>query len=156
MQDLYSMAGHLIRRLNQISVSVFADRMKEAGIDLTQVQFGALLALSGNPDIDQATLAGLIAHDRVTMGAVLDRLQNKGLIERRTSPRDRRAKVLKLTAKGTALLERVTPIVWALQTDILAGLDETERAEMLRLMQKVTDAGNELSRAPLQKPKQAG
>ncbi|WP_343231089.1 MarR family transcriptional regulator [Thalassovita aquimarina] len=156
MLELYGMAGHLIRRLNQISVSVFTERMKAQGLDLTQVQFGALSALADNPNIDQATLAGLIAHDRVTMGAVLDRLQNKGLIERRTSPRDRRAKLLKLTAKGETFLKQATPIVWALQKDILAGLSDDERAEMLRLMQKVTESGNELSRAPLQKPKQDG
>ncbi|QIZ82656.1 winged helix-turn-helix transcriptional regulator [Thalassovita gelatinovora] len=147
------MAGHLIRRLNQISVSVFNDRMREAGFDVTPVQFSALSVLSTNPQVDQATLAGLIGHDRVTMGSVLDRLHNKGLIERKTSPNDRRAKVLNLTDKGRNLLAQATPIVWALQTDILAGLNEDERSEMLRLMQKTVDAGNQLSRAPLMRPK---
>jgi len=151
--ELYGMAGHLIRRLNQISVSVFSERMREAGFDVTPVQFSALSALATNPQVDQATLAGLIGHDRVTMGAVLDRLQNKGLIERRTSPSDRRAKVLNLTDKGHDLLQDVTPLVWSLQTDILAGLSADERSEMLRLMQKTVDAGNQLSRAPLMRPK---
>ena len=155
MAELYNMAGHLIRRLNQISVSIFADRMKEAGFDLTPVQFSALAALSANPEIDQATLAGLIGYDRVTMGSVLDRLQNKGLIDRHTSPRDRRAKVLTLTELGATTLDTATPIVWDLQADILTGLDEDERAQMLRLLRKAVDTGNELSRAPLQQPRRA-
>ncbi|MDX1779686.1 MAG: MarR family winged helix-turn-helix transcriptional regulator [Thalassovita sp.] len=150
MLEIYGMAGHLIRRLNQISVSIFADRMKEAGFDLTPVQFSALAALSANPEIDQATLAGLIGYDRVTMGSVLDRLQNKGLIDRHTSPRDRRAKVLTLTDKGAATLNTATPIVWDLQADILTGLDDDEREQMLRLLRKAVDTGNALSRAPLQ------
>ena len=62
MTELYALPGHLIRRLNQISVSVFAARVAEEGFDLTPVQFAALMILSENPGIDQATLAGLIAH----------------------------------------------------------------------------------------------
>lgn len=152
MNDLNDMAGHLIRRLHQISSSVFAQRMKEAGIDLTPVQFGALSALRDNPNVDQATLAGLIAHDRVTMGAVLDRLQNKGLIARDISPRDRRARILRLTDKGRAVLDSTQPLVWALQNDILCGLDPQEKETLLHLMRKLAKAGNDLSRAPLQVP----
>jgi len=147
--DIYGMAGLLIRRLHQISTSVFAHRMKELGHDLTPVQFGTLAALSAHPDVDQATLAGLIAHDRVTMGAVLDRLQNKGLIARKISPTDRRARCISLTDKGRALLDDVRPVVQSLQDDILSGLNSDERDTLLRLMQKAADAGNGLSRAPL-------
>ena len=43
--DIYNYAGHLIRRLNQISTSVFQAGMKEAGQDLTPVQFAALNAI---------------------------------------------------------------------------------------------------------------
>ncbi|MGR1582884.1 MarR family winged helix-turn-helix transcriptional regulator [Thalassobius sp. S69A] len=153
MNQLYGMAGHLIRRLHQISTSVFTQRMKEAGIDLTPVQFGTLSALHTNPDVDQATLAGLIAQDRVTIGAVLDRLQNKGLIERKVSPRDRRARILSLTATGRQVLETTAPIVRALQDDILSGLDSQEKDTLLSLMRKVAEAGNDLSRAPLLPPK---
>lgn len=153
--DIYNMAGLLIRRLHQISTSVFTASMKQAGLDLTPVQFGALSALSTNPDVDQATLAGLIAHDRVTMGAVLDRLQNKGLITRKVSPHDRRARVLALTDIGQTVVETATPIVRALQGDILTGLDQHETQQLLHLMRKAADAGNARSRAPLLFPKRS-
>ena len=61
-------------RLHQISVEIFASRMAEAGIDLTPVQFAALTTVDDNPGVDQATLAGLIAYDKVTIGGVVDRL----------------------------------------------------------------------------------
>ncbi len=127
--------------------------MKEADLDLTPVQFGALTALKGNPDVDQATLAGLIAHDRVTMGSVLDRLQNKGLITRKISQNDRRARVLSLTDQGRAVVDAATPIVHALQNEILSGLDAQEAEQLLHLMRKAADAGNQRSRAPLLFPK---
>ena len=143
------MPGHLIRRLQQISVSVFAERMRAAGHDLTPVQFAALAALEAHPGADQATLAGLIAHDRATLGGVVDRLEAKGFIAREVSPRDRRARVLELTPAGAAALTRARPDVEAVQAEILAGLDTEERESFLRLLQKATDAGNALSRAPL-------
>lgn len=149
MLELHDMAGHLIRRLHQISVSVFAERVKQAGIDLTPVQFAALSALDQHPDLDQATLAGLIAYDRVTIGGVIDRLEGKGLVNRTVSRQDRRARVLRLTEAGEAVLARVRPLVRQLQDEVLAGLDEGERAQFMTLIRKTTKAGNEQSRAPL-------
>lgn len=153
MLELQDMAGHLIRRLHQISVSVFTERMKQAGVDLTPVQFAALAALDAHPDVDQATLAGLIAYDRVTIGGVVDRLESKGLVSRRVSPRDRRARILRLTEVGLRTLIAVRPVVRALQQDILSGLDDTDTAAFMALLRKTTEAGNDQSRAPLQSPK---
>lgn len=143
------MPGHVIRRLQQISASVFAETMKAEGLDLTAPQYAALYMLNDHPGIDQATLAGLIAYDRPTIGGVVDRLVGKGLVTRVTNPEDRRAKRLALTDAGRALLERLSPVVAAMQDTILPGLSPAERAEFLRLATKVADAGNALSRAPL-------
>tara|TARA_R110002110_G_scaffold211304_1_gene424026 strand:+ start:48481 stop:48867 length:387 start_codon:yes stop_codon:yes gene_type:complete len=124
--------------------------MKKLRSDLTPPQFAALSMLDVHPQIDQATLAGLIACDRPTTGGIIDRLMTKGLIERKTNPKDRRAKVLTLTTEGVALLEALKPAVEASQSAILAGLNEAEQQEFIRLAAKVAKAGNELSRAPLQ------
>lgn len=149
MSIIHAMPGHLIRRLNQIATGLFQDRMSELGLDLTPVQFAALATLRDRPDVDQATLAGLIAHDRATIGGVLDRLQAKGLITRRTAPTDRRARQVRLTPGGAALLTRALPHVEALQADILAGLSPDERDAFIQLAARVAEAGNALSRAPL-------
>ncbi len=149
MLDIHKMAGHLIRRLNQISVSVFSDRVAQAGYDVTPVQYSALAAIAAHPGLDQATLAGLIAYDRVTIGGVVDRLEQKAYVQRVVSPRDRRARVLHLTDKGRDVLAALDPVVQALQAEILGGLTAPERETFLKLLEKTTDAGNELSRAPL-------
>ena len=149
MSDIYSMPGHLIRRLQQISTSVFTDGVKAHGFDLTSPQFAALSILRTHPHIDQATLAGLIAYDRPTIGGVIDRLVSKGLVRRETSTRDRRSKSLSLTDEGEAVLEHLTPIVAQIQDALLPGLTPAERADFIRLAAKIADAGNSLSRAPL-------
>ena len=150
--EIYNMAGHLIRRLNQISTSVFQDRTKTCGYDLTPIQFAALNAIRSNPEIDQASLAGLIAYDRTTIGGVVDRLEAKGYVSRIVSKRDRRAREVSLTPLGQDVLAELSPVIRALQPDILAGLDDDERADFLRLAKKAATSGNHLSRAPLLTP----
>ncbi|HPE59331.1 MAG TPA: MarR family transcriptional regulator [Thiolinea sp.] len=152
MPEIYGMAGHLIRRLNQISVSVFTERMTALGLELTPIQFAALDILADRPGLDQATLAGTIAYDRVTIGGVIERLERKGLVIRNISTRDRRARELYVSSRGRALLEQLRPEIWSLQDIVLRGLDSAERRQFLDLLSKATEAGNELSRAPLQIP----
>lgn len=147
--EIHRMPGHLVRRLNQISTGLFMERMAGAGLSLTPVQFAALSALAAHPGIDQATLAGLVAYDRATLGKVIDRLDERGLVRRDVSKADRRARVLTLTQSGEALYREALPHVHAIQPMILSGLDPEERARFLDLLDKVTMAGNASSRAPL-------
>ncbi|MWD26859.1 MarR family transcriptional regulator [Aquicoccus sp. SCR17] len=149
MSDIHDMPGHVIRRLNQISTSVFNDGVRAAGFDLTAVQFAALDVIAAEPGLDQARLAGAIAYDRATIGGVVDRLEAKGLVARRVSRTDRRARELRATEAGLDLLARIKPVVRDLQPRILGGLDEEERQLFLKLARKAAAAGNALSRAPL-------
>jgi DNA-binding MarR family transcriptional regulator len=143
------MPGHLARRFQQIAVAVFLAEVGDAGFDLTPVQYAALAAVSMNPKIDQATLAGLIAYDRTTITGVVDRLVQKGLIARRASKRDRRARELDITDEGKRTLQAITPAVEEAQRSLLRGLNEKEAEQLMRLLRKAIAAGNELSRAPL-------
>lgn len=149
------MPGHLIRRMHQIHNSVFQRRVREAGYDLTSVQFAALTAVAAHPGRDQASIAGLIAYDKATIGGVLDRLEQKGLIKRSVSPRDKRARVLTLTGQGQAALSDLRPVIDRIQIEILPGLTAEERRAFIQLSGKVATSGNRLSRAPLD-PERAG
>jgi MarR family transcriptional regulator, temperature-dependent positive regulator of motility len=141
--------GHLVRRFQQIAVAIFHAQVEEAGYDLTPVQYAALVAIRTNPGIDQATLAGQIAYDRTTITGVVDRLEQKGLLARRLSSKDRRAHALQITDAGRRTLRGIEPAVEAAQRTMLRGLTADEAQQFLRLLRKAIDAANELSRAPL-------
>lgn len=130
------MPGHLIRRIHQISNHLFLQRVREAGYDLTPVQFAALDALRQSPGIDQARLAEAIAKDRATIGAVVDRLELKRLVARAENSKDRRARILSLTARGERILATLMPVVAKLQNEILSGLTAGEYKEFIRLAAK--------------------
>ena len=135
MDDVYLKPGHLIRRLQQMAVSVFAQECE--GFDITPVQYAALVALRDNAGIDATRIAALVAIDRSTMGNVLERLEGKGFIERRANPHDKRVKLLKLSRRGARLLADCEPFVRAAQARMLEPLDAAERIQFTQMMRRM-------------------
>ena len=131
------MAGHLIRRLHQISGQIFQQHMEQAGFDLTPVQFAAMQTLEAYPGIDQAQLAAAIAYDRATIGGVIQRLEKRGYVQRVVSETDRRARHVSLTEQGLQVIAELTPVVEALQVEILQDLTEAEREQFMALAHKL-------------------
>lgn len=134
---IHDMAGHLIRRLQQQSTHIFAQRTQAAGYDLTSVQYAALDAIANNPHIDQATVAEIIGYDRATIGGVIERLDTKGWVKRVVSTKDRRSRELSLTAKGNKIYTALQPIVHELQADILYPLSAAEQERFIKLARQV-------------------
>ena len=132
MTEFSAMPGHLIRRVHQISMAIFADQCAASG--LTSVQFAALAAIRDNPGVDATRLSALVAFDRSTLGDVLDRLQTKGWVARSPSPHDRRIKLLHLSQAGLAVLQAVEPDVHQVQQRLLAPLSEPDRQQIMRLL----------------------
>lgn len=145
---LEAQPGHYIRRLQQIAVGIFLE--EAAGSGITPVQFAALVAVSEHPGIDQRTLASHIAFDTSTIGGVIDRLERDGLMQRQTSPADRRARVLKLTAAGQAALQALLPAVLRAQQRILAPIPKARQREFCDLLRMAVEGNNDASRAPKQ------
>ncbi len=150
--EIHSMPGHLIRRLQQASVAIFDNEIRHAGFDLTPVQFAALTMIAANPGLDQASLAQGIAYDRVTIGGVVDRLEQKNLLRREIAEKDRRARNLYLQPLGEQVLAEARPVVRNVQDAILRGLSETENEQLRRLLRKALDAVGEVSRIPVRTP----
>lgn len=144
--DLDALPGHYIRRLQQIAVAIFMQETADSGV--TPVQYAALQAIANTPSLDQRTLAGAIGFDTSTIAGVIDRLQARGLVERHASSEDRRVRRLTLTDDGTTLLAAVQPAMWRTQQRILEPLPAAEQADFMRMLTRLVEANNELSRAP--------
>jgi DNA-binding MarR family transcriptional regulator len=147
--DLYQHPGHLLRRAQQISVSIFYD---ELGSELTPVQYAMLRSLSEHPGIDQVTLSGLAALDTSTGATVCARLEEKGLLERKVIPHNRRQRALTITAAGAQLLEDMVPGAQRLRKRLLAPLTDSEQQQFMHLLTKLVKGNNEQSRAPQAAP----
>jgi DNA-binding MarR family transcriptional regulator len=147
MDDVYQKPGHLIRRAQQIAVSIFLEEC--APMDITPVQYAALVALQNNPGIDATRLSALVAFDRSTVGNVLERMESKGLVLRIGSKEDKRVKILFLSPKGAAALKDVEPLVRRAQERILAPLAPEDRESFMRMLSQLVALNNDASRVPL-------
>ncbi len=138
--DVATAPGHLIRRAQQIAVSIFADHL--AASDITPVQFAILNALSDTPDMDQVTLAKRVAFDPATSGSVIGRLEAKGWLTRQAHATDRRRKLLVVTPEGLQALASMQTAVADVQTQILAPLNADQQKQFVDLLARLV-AGHE-------------
>ncbi|CDM24162.1 MarR family winged helix-turn-helix transcriptional regulator [Castellaniella defragrans] len=145
-EPLYTQPGHLLRRAQQISASIFHD---EIGNQVTPMQYAVLCVLLDHPGIDQVSVAGLAAIDTSTAASVATRLEEKGLLSRRVDPANRRQRILTLTDEGRDLLWRLNDAIGRLHRRIFEKFSPREEARFMALLQKLVDVNNHQSRAPL-------
>lgn len=143
---LDSLPGHYIRRLQQIAVAIYLQETE--ALQLTPVQFAILQSIHNQPAIDQRTLARSIGLDTSTLAGVVDRLESRGLLQRNTTPEDRRVRRLTITPAGVELLTVAVPAIKRAQARMLAPLPAAERAQFMRMLRVLVNANNEFSRAP--------
>jgi MarR family transcriptional regulator, lower aerobic nicotinate degradation pathway regulator len=151
LKPLYSKPGHLIRRLQQIAVAIFME--ETAHFDITPVQYAALIAVRAHPDIDVTRLSALIALDRSTLGNVVERLEAKLLLERRSGRSDRRTKRLRVTVAGRKMLKEIEPAVQRAQRRMLAPIPQSERRRFVQRLKQLVEINNVHSRAPMRVPR---
>jgi DNA-binding MarR family transcriptional regulator len=144
--DVYDQPGHLIRRAQQIAVSMFYSTV---GYELTPVQYGVLRILQDYPGIDQVTLARLCALDTSTAANLAVRLEQSGFVKRTVPTRSKRFRLLRITPQGAALLKRLLPSGRLLSRRLLQALDKKEQKSFVRLLKKFVHLNNGESRAPL-------
>jgi DNA-binding MarR family transcriptional regulator len=111
-----------------------------------------LSLLARNEGINQGGLADILEVEPITLGRMIDRLQDADLVERRADPADRRAWRLHLTPKGTELILQLQPYA---RLTIDQALDGINDAESRRLMDTLLRMRSNLSRRPgLEEPRQ--
>ena len=145
IDGLEDLPGHHIRRLQQIAVGIFMD--ETADVNVTPVQFALLFAASQETGLDQRTLAGRIGLDTSTIGAVVDRLESRGLIERKVSPDDKRVRLLSVTPAGKKLLQGVMPAMLRAQDRMLAPLPKADRSKFMSMLKRIVEENKVWSRA---------
>jgi DNA-binding MarR family transcriptional regulator len=147
LDDAYRGPGHLIRRLQQIAVAIFMDEFRN--YEITPVQYIALVAVRNRPGLEQQAIADLIAIDRSSAGRVFQFLEEQGYVQRITPKNNRRTKQIFVTTAGARLLATCSKLIRRAEERILKVLNAQEQSQFMRLLVKLVDVNNTLSRAPL-------
>jgi DNA-binding MarR family transcriptional regulator len=127
--------GFLISQLGFFSSRGFMEALEPVGIDPRQ--FLLLRFVAAAPGQSQQALAERLAVPASRMVALVDHLEEAGLVERRPDPEDRRVRGLHLTRKGRGVLERAGKIAIDYETRLCAGINREEREMLIDLLQKL-------------------
>ena len=133
--NLHTLLGYHLRRAQ---VAVFKNFAQAVGAEeISPGLFGALTIIGGNEGLSQNNLAGALALDRSTLVSVIDKLENRALVERRKSEEDRRRHALHLTTDGKAMLGRLKSKVAEHERNIAKDLSEEERRTLIDLLHRL-------------------
>ncbi len=105
-------------------------------LDLTPPQAQLLHCLDG--PLPMREVAGKLGCDASNVTGIVDRLEARGLLERRTDAADRRIKHLLLTTEGLRMRERVEAML--VEAPGISGLSEAERLTLLDLLRRAVGA----------------
>jgi DNA-binding MarR family transcriptional regulator len=116
------------------------DRAHDAGIPVSLGEYHLLVQLSEQPDrtLRMSALADDLALSRSRLTHTVDRMERRGLVERRPVPGDRRGVNCTMTDEGWKLLQRAAPAHVAAVRRLLVDVLDPEELEVLgRAMAKV-------------------
>ncbi|HEV8535634.1 MAG TPA: MarR family transcriptional regulator [Candidatus Limnocylindria bacterium] len=105
------------------------------GITAKQAEILHRCSLAGERTPKQLTR--LLLTDNASVTRLVDRLEAKGLVTRRTSPIDRRSVSVRITPAGRAAVPRIARLAQARKRRMLAGLSPSDRERMRALLTRI-------------------
>ncbi|HSX55722.1 MAG TPA: MarR family transcriptional regulator [Sphingomonas sp.] len=99
-------------------------------IGVTRAQWHTLSVLKRNEGCNQGMLADLLEVEPITVGRMIDRLEDAGLVERRRDPADRRVWRIHLTDKAQPILIELRNIADTMIDEVMEGVDPQDRIRM--------------------------
>jgi DNA-binding MarR family transcriptional regulator len=127
----------LLSQLGHRSASVFADLI--ASIDLTPPHAGILRAIAAEPGRSQQALSGQLGLLPSRVVAYVDELEDRGYVERRRNPGDRRLHALYVTASGKKLLSKIGELGRQHDRLLTAGLNTQQRDTLRELLATIAE-----------------
>lgn len=132
--------SHLMHRALQLALDIYSEELGSDGP--TQRQFAVMEAVSVEEGLTQTDLVKATGIDRSTLADLVARMTTKGLLTRERSTLDARAKAVRLSAEGQALLDAARPKVEAADRRIMALLPKGKRDGFLDLLSELASAAD--------------
>jgi DNA-binding MarR family transcriptional regulator len=127
----------LLAQVGAHAAAQFAERLAPLG--LTPAHAGSLRVIAASAGSSQQEVAERLGMFPSRLVALVDELQERGLVERLENPRDRRIYVLQLTARGNQALQSIGGVAHEHQDALLAALNAEERGVLAALLSRVAE-----------------
>lgn len=127
--------GFLVHDIARLLRKRFDQRARALGLSRSQWQ--VLFNLARNEGINQSGLADILEIENITLGRLIDRLEEAGWVDRRPDPNDRRARLLFMTDKVAPVMERMRALAEETRNEALEGLPSGQRELLLDMLTHV-------------------
>ncbi|MDD6254784.1 MAG: MarR family transcriptional regulator [Eubacteriales bacterium] len=107
--------------------------------DVTLEQFVVLYNLVNDDGINQKTLSRRVDKDQATLARILDILESRGYVERRTTEKDRRAFLVFITDKGKEKVKETSRRLASVHNDIVEGIPPENIDEFIKLIKQMNE-----------------
>jgi DNA-binding MarR family transcriptional regulator len=125
----------LLSQVGAHAAAGFGQRL--SAIDLTPQHVGIIRMLASNAGMTQQHIASLFGIFPSRLVALLDELESRKLVARRSNQADRRSYHLHLTAAGKRSLQRIEIITKELEEDLFSSLNPVERETLTALLHRI-------------------
>lgn len=134
--------GFVLHHVSRLARKRFEQRARDFG--MTRSQWQVLTHLAKCEGSNQGHLAEILDVEPITLARLIDKLEKAGLIERRSDPNDRRARLLYLTPAAGPMRERALDSAARTRAEATEGFSEEELTTLIALLDRVK---NNLMRA---------
>ena len=132
---LTHLVGYASTRASITMRKVFARHFDPLALKV--VEFSILMLVTANAEVNQKQIGAALDISAPNLAVTLDRMVERGWVERVRGTRDRRSMHIHLTAAGRELVQRAEKIAATMETPALRMLSVAERALLIELLMKV-------------------
>ena len=136
-EELLASSTFLLKRLGHAVKERAMEAYEEVG--LHPYHHAILLVLAEGSRETQGSIADALGYDRGQLVGLLDELEERGLVERRRDPNDRRRHIVSLTADGEKTLRRLRALSAEIEDEFLSPLSNEERANLHALLYRLAE-----------------
>src|SRR5262245_11911621 len=131
-EELVGSTTFLLKRLGYAAKEQAMKAYDQVG--LRPYHHAVLIALSEGSHETQGAIADALGYDRGQLVGLLDELEERGLVERRRDPKDRRRHLVLITTEGKRTLRALRTLARKIEDEFLAPLSEEERTALHSLL----------------------
>jgi DNA-binding MarR family transcriptional regulator len=136
-EELVASATFLLKRLGYAAKERTMEEYERTG--LHPYHYAILIVLGEGSRETQGSIADALGYDRGQLVGLLDELEERGLVERRRDPNDRRRHLVRITPNGKRMLGRLRALSRRIEDEFLGPLSDEERADLHALLLRLAE-----------------